>query len=82
MDTDATGTESTPAEEATSGKSGRTPTVVLTSPINLKKQLNGIAKQIFRIRSIDFTDKKIRQQPIFINGTKVPYIPTQLNILV
>jgi hypothetical protein len=25
---------------------------------------------------IDFTKKKIRQQPIFINGTKVPYANT------
>jgi hypothetical protein len=25
---------------------------------------------------IDFTNKKIRQQPIFINGTKVPYTNT------
>jgi hypothetical protein len=25
---------------------------------------------------IDFTDKKIRQQPIFMNGTKVPYANT------
>jgi predicted nucleotidyltransferase len=25
---------------------------------------------------IDFTNKKIRQQPIFINGTKVPYANT------
>jgi hypothetical protein len=61
MDTDAPGTESTAAEEAAPGKSGRPPPIVLksaTSLIQLQKQLKGVAKQTFEFCST-------------INGTRV-----------
>jgi hypothetical protein len=54
MDTYALGTESSEAEEPVPGKSSRPPPIVLTFAINLtelQKQLKGIAKQQFEIRS-------------------------------
>jgi hypothetical protein len=53
MDTDTPGTESTAAEEAVPGNSGRPFTIVLT-PTNLthlQKQLKGMEKQTFEFRS-------------------------------
>jgi hypothetical protein len=58
---------------------------VKSSTTELKSAVNKIAlwTRKWRIKLnksklvyIDFTDKKIRQQPIFINGTKVPYANT------
>jgi hypothetical protein len=50
MDTDTSGTDAMPHEEAVPGKSGRPPPVVLTSTTNLiqlQKQLKGMMKDNF-----------------------------------
>jgi hypothetical protein len=54
MDTDTSGTEAMPHEEAVPGKTGRPPPVVLTSATNLiqlQKQLKGVVKDNFEFRS-------------------------------
>jgi hypothetical protein len=54
MDTDASGTEATANEEAFPGKTGRPPTIFLTSTtnlINLQKQLKNVVKENFELRS-------------------------------
>jgi hypothetical protein len=54
VDSGAPGTESTPAEEAISGKSGWRLSLVLsaTNLIQLQKQLKGEAKQMVQFHSI------------------------------
>jgi hypothetical protein len=54
MDTDTSGTDAVPHEEAVPGKTGRPPPIVLTSStylIQLQKQLKSVVKDNFEFRS-------------------------------
>jgi hypothetical protein len=54
MDTDTSGTEVMPHEEAVPGKTGRPPPIVLTSATNLihlQKQMKRVLKDNFEFRS-------------------------------
>jgi hypothetical protein len=54
MDTDSSGSETIPQEEAVPSKTSRSPPIILTSATNmiqLQKQLNNVVKEDFEFRS-------------------------------